>query len=119
MKRHASRISLLLLASVLSGCAPQEAHESPRPPVTDPFRSALLDVPQLSDVRLAELKQSGITTIVVPLAVARRTPADDALQAAAGRVRAQGLQLYYWIEIARCPELAEAHPAWMASLQGP
>jgi hypothetical protein len=28
------------------------------------------------------------------------------------------LELHYWIEIARCPELAEEHPRWMASLQG-
>lgn len=38
-------------------------------------------------------------------------------QAAARRIRDAGLDLYYWIEIARNPTLADAHPEWMASLQ--
>lgn len=37
---------------------------------------------------------------------------------AAQRVKAAGLPLDYLIEVARCPELADAHPEWMASLQG-
>lgn len=36
-------------------------------------------------------------------------------QAAAAAAKA-GLDLYYWVEVARCPELANAHPRWMASL---
>ncbi|MBI3469887.1 MAG: hypothetical protein HY013_00855 [Candidatus Solibacter usitatus] len=36
----------------------------------------------------------------------------------ARRVRAAGRALYYWIEIARNPRMADAHPEWMASLQG-
>jgi len=34
------------------------------------------------------------------------------------RIKRAKLSLYYWIEVARCPDLADAHPAWMASLQG-
>ncbi len=29
-----------------------------------------------------------------------------------------GFDLYYWIEVARSPELADANPGWMASVQG-
>lgn len=36
-------------------------------------------------------------------------------QAAAAAMTA-GLELYYWVEVARCPQLADAHPRWMASL---
>lgn len=39
-------------------------------------------------------------------------------RAAAERVKQSKLELYYWIEIAHNPELADAHPEWMASLQG-
>ena len=28
------------------------------------------------------------------------------------------MHCYYWIEIARCPSLADEHPRWMASVQG-
>lgn len=34
------------------------------------------------------------------------------------QIRSTRMGLYYWIEVARDPALAEAHPAWMASLQG-
>ena len=37
---------------------------------------------------------------------------------AADRIGKAGLDLYYWIEVGRCPELADKHPRWMASLQG-
>jgi hypothetical protein len=45
-------------------------------------------------------------------------PSTAADRQAVERIRKAGLELHYWIEIARCPELAEAHPRWMASLQG-
>jgi hypothetical protein len=32
------------------------------------------------------------------------------------RLKPSGLELYYWIEIGRNPQLADAHPRWMASL---
>jgi hypothetical protein len=37
---------------------------------------------------------------------------------AAVAIENAGLQLDYFIEVARCPEMAAAHPEWMASLQG-
>lgn len=40
------------------------------------------------------------------------------LRAAARRIRAARLELYYWIEVARDTGLASTHPEWMASLQG-
>jgi hypothetical protein len=36
---------------------------------------------------------------------------------AAAALAARGGQVYYWIEVSRCPALADAHPEWMASLQ--
>lgn len=37
---------------------------------------------------------------------------------AARAIEQAGLQLDYFFEVARCPELAAEHPEWMASLQG-
>ncbi len=37
---------------------------------------------------------------------------------AADAIQSAGLQLDYFIEVARCPEMATDHPEWMASLQG-
>lgn len=38
--------------------------------------------------------------------------------AGATAVRAAGLRLGYWIEVGHCERLADAHPEWVASLQG-
>ncbi len=44
--------------------------------------------------------------------------ADVEVAAAAQLVRSQGRRLGYWLEIGRDEALANAHPEWMASLQG-
>lgn len=77
----------------------------------------LLDAVQATAERLAAEKTGGADTVALRLH--STTAAERAVEdQAAARVRAAGLRLYYWLEIARCPELAEAHPLWMASVQG-
>lgn len=63
---------------------------------------------------LTRFKREGTTGVVLNLAAGE----GQAAGRAAERVRAAGLALYYWIEIGRDPALAEAHPEWMASIQG-
>lgn len=80
------------------------------------FRGALLRVRDVTAERLDELRRNGFNHLAIVLdrdALEDR----DRLNKATERVSDSSLQLYYWIEVARCPELAEAHPAWMASLQ--
>jgi len=59
---------------------------------------------------LRRLRNEGFATVVLV--------ADEATAADAERVRAHGLALAWWVEVARCPELADARPELMASLQG-
>ncbi len=56
------------------------------------------------------------TRHTVVLMVAEHSEA--VVAAAAQQVRNQGLQLGYWFEIGRDVALANAHPEWVASLQG-
>jgi hypothetical protein len=56
-------------------------------------------------------------TNAVVLSLTDGTPAAR-VRAAVKQIREAGLAPYYWIEIARSPALARAHPEWMASLQG-
>jgi hypothetical protein len=72
-------------------------------PVEQPSRAALLTVAASDDARLAELVADGFDTVVLVL------ERGDAA-AAAARVRARGLRLAGWIEVGRCPELADAQP---------
>src|SRR6266446_5729041 len=84
-------------------------------PHTSAFRAALIFAPDASNTRLKEMKRSGIREIALELNErAPRVKLHDAIQ----HIRENKLGLYYWIEIARNPEMADAHPESMASLQG-
>ncbi len=82
------------------------------------LHSVMLSDEQVTAAELSELKSAQKNNAIV-LQLNGITPQEQASEAAAAaRIVESGLQLYYWIEIARCPELADAHPEWMASLQG-
>ena len=73
---------------------------------------AILEPAQADSRRLAELAGAGYNGVVLMLSAG-----DTQIQPAAKQVAIAGLDLYYWIEIARSPALADAHPEWMASVQ--
>lgn len=98
-------VALTLVCGV--GRSPAAA---PRAPVA----GVILSPAQAGDDRLRLLKDEGRNTLV--LAVTSRDAA--AASRAARRAKELGLTVGYWIEVARSPELANAHPEWMASLQG-
>ncbi|MEZ6062656.1 MAG: hypothetical protein R3C19_20115 [Planctomycetaceae bacterium] len=113
--RNDCLLRVLILAAACAGSAaladdPAEIH------VTDGLRGALLSIDDATEKRIQTLKAGGTTGIVLslPEAAGNVTPAE---QKAVERIAAAGLELYYWIEVARCPELANAQPKWMASLQ--
>lgn len=79
------------------------------------LRGLLLSTDQCTDASLAEARAEGFTAVALVL-----EGGDDAVReaVAARRVLATGLDLYYWVEVARNASLADQHPRWMASLQG-
>lgn len=80
------------------------------------FRGALLKANQATASRLTELKSDGIQSVAIPIHETSDSRATE--KSACERIQQSGLSLYYWIEVARCPQLADANPDWMASLQG-
>lgn len=85
-------------------------------PVGPQFRGALLSAAEVDANRLQQLKRDG--TLAILVAIDGASPAKrDAERRAAESVLASDLKLYYWVEVARCLELADSHPQWMASLQ--
>lgn len=91
------------------------AASEPRKPA--PFRGALLTAKTAAADFLDVLKTDGYTTVVLQIS----SSAAEAIQqdiAAAKRISTAGLELGYWLEIARSPDFADANPLWMASLQG-
>jgi hypothetical protein len=98
------RSSALVAVAALAACA--------APPAPAPMRAALVASDDASEARLDALARERFDTVVLVLDSER-----DAAPAAA-RVRARGLRLGWWVEVARCPQLADAQPDLMASLQG-
>lgn len=100
--------ALLAAALLLCGCSPA---------TRKPWRAALLSAGELSGERAGALRREGYSAVVLPLGSGGADAAERERRAAQ-TVLDSGLELHYWIEVARHPPLAESHPEWMASLQG-
>lgn len=96
----------LIILALLLASGPVEA--------AAPWRAVQLSPTAATDVELASLKKD--STIAIALCI--RDGELEEVRSAAARVTRAGLELHYWFEIGRNPALAEAHPAWMASIQG-
>lgn len=106
---------LLLTVSAVSALLRANAQPSGAPADSPgELRLVLVSPDQTERNALGRFRREGATGVVLNLA----HDEGEAAKRAAERVKRAGLELYYWIEIGRCPELADAHPEWMASLQG-
>ncbi len=82
--------------------------------VARPLRGLVLAPLRATPDRLRRHAAEGGTSAV--LMVDETTVGD--VSGAIRRCRAAGLEVDYWVEVARSPRLADEHPEWMASLQG-
>ncbi len=79
-----------------------------------PMRGVLVGIDRVSPEFLAAWKAKGVSAVVVPLddATKRRwKPMAEAVERA-------GMTIWPWIEVARNPAMADAHPEWMAAIGG-
>ncbi len=81
----------------------------------EPLRAVLLDAAQLDDVRAQTLRLADFNAVV--FVVEADTSRREIVRASATAKR-HDLPCYFWIEVARCPRLADERPELMASLQG-
>ena len=81
------------------------------------FRAVLLDPRQFDDVRAATLRLADFNAVVLRLDGSGGSSRREIDRASATAQRHQ-LPCYFWIEVARCPALADKRPELMASLQG-
>ena len=110
---HLARAAVAILAAAFFSLAGGEQIVAAEPQ----SRGALLTAEMVSGERLTALRDDGYSSIV--LAVSQSD--EESIRAdkrAAELVNDAGLALHYWVEVGRSPELADAHPRWMASLQG-
>lgn len=103
------RPCLALAFSLLVAVPPVDAGE-PRPPVRGLFARPERVTPEF----LGDWKARGATAVVVPLDEETK----GRWQAISDRVERAGMSLWPWVEVARNPALAAAHPEWMAATGG-
>lgn len=90
--------------------------QTPRPQAGPPesLRAVLCGAGTINPANLRRWSTEGANSIVL---MVTPEPGQD-LRAAIRQIRSARMALYYWMEVARDPTLAAAHPEWMASLQG-
>lgn len=117
----ATTIALCLLMVLIPGCVPSTSKKkSAQPPsataITQSNKSygVVVTADQVNATNLADWKAQQ-NPVALKIDSSTNHVAD---LEAANAIQNAGLQLDYFIEIARCPEMAAAHPEWMASLQG-
>src|SRR5262249_24526387 len=101
MARPWIALTLCLLAP-----GPQAGGAAPRPPM----RGVFVRAERLPPEFLADWKAKGATAVVVRL----DEESKGRWREVADRVERAGMALWPWVEVARSPALAEAHPEWMA-----
>jgi len=78
------------------------------------WRGELLDAAGIDIDSLATLRSDQLNAVALVLTEDSVAAVRDAVPA----IKAAGLAVQYWIEVARLPEVARRHPEWQASLQG-
>jgi hypothetical protein len=104
-----SRLFFALILTLLVAAPPIDAIE-PRPPV----RGIFARPERLTLEFLAHWKAEGATAVVVAL----DEESKGRWRETADRVEKAGMALWAWVEVARNPALAQAHPEWMAATGG-
>ena len=84
---------------------------------TAALRAVLLDARQFDEARTATLRLADFNAVVLRVESNRESSKREIARAFATAQRHQ-LPCYFWIEVARCPSLADKRPELMASLQG-
>ncbi len=110
-------LSRLIYSGASSLADKPDSNSLGNPPseIRNSLKGVLVNSVEVNSIHLKQWKMEGLNTVV--LLLSEKEPGRQ-VQAAAYHIRSSGLHLYYWIEIARHPVMAEEHPEWMASLQG-
>src|SRR2546422_5164398 len=108
------RQRLVTLAAILVvTMAAMPLTAAPGPAKVAPLEIVLVEAGPVTSEIVSQWKREGFKAVAVVLD--ERTD-KSAYGELARRISDGGLDLYCWIEVARNPKLAAAHPRWMAAL---
>lgn len=112
-----NRFVCLLLSFAAPTIGSRASAQSPQEKPESRLKAVLLSAGDVTADRLESVTMDGYNVVAIVLR-GDSEAARKQEKKAAERVTQSKLDLYYWIEIAHNPDLADAHPEWMASLQG-
>ena len=96
------RLVVFGLLGALAGVAAEAA----------PKEIVLVEAGEVSMASVAKWKEEKFQAVAVVL----NEPGDRAVRRAAAAISATNMEVYWWIEVARNPDMASANPRWMAAL---
>jgi hypothetical protein len=92
---------------------PGSAASKSEPPARTPLSAVIVQPDAVTSTQAAQWRRDGYQAAAVVL---EDRPEAAIYRRAARELADAGLDLYYWIEVARQAELSESHPEWMAAL---
>src|SRR5262245_55516818 len=109
------RLPLLgtLLLMTLAPTGALQLAPAPGPSDSAPVQIVLVEPAAVTAGAIAQWKSEGFKAVAVVL---EEQTTEAAYRSLSRRVTEGGLDLYFWIEVARNPGMATAHPRWMAAL---
>ena len=106
------RVTAITICVTLTGLVPwNDGYASEPKPA---MRGVLVRPERVTSEFLAAWKAKGVTEIVVPLDEVTKRHWGSITKV----VEQAGMMLWPWVEVARNPMMADAHPDWMAALGG-
>ena len=109
MNRLARRWLLMLLSMMATG----QLAGALSPSKVVPLEIVLIEAGPVTARMVLQWKKEGFKAVAVVL---DEKPGEAVYRELARPIAEGGLDLYFWIEVARNPKLATAHPRWMAAL---
>ena len=113
LDRIAKQCMALLGALLIAPTAIVQMAAAPDPSNAAPVEIVLVEAEMVTAASVSQWKKEGFKAVAVVL---EERTGEAGYRELARRISDQGLDLYYWIEVARNPTMATAHPRWMAAL---
>ncbi len=108
-----AKLRLALFAALLVAPMGMQLDAAPSPSNAAPVEIVLVEAETVTASAVSQWKKEGFKAVAV--ALDERT-GEAGYRELSRRISEGGLDLYYWIEVARNPAMATAHPRWMAAL---
>jgi hypothetical protein len=103
----------LFATLLVAPISPLQVSAAPSPSNAAPVEIVLVEPEPVTAAAVSQWKKEGFKAVAVVL---EERTSEASYRELPRRISQGGLDLYFWIEVARNPVMATAHPRWMAAL---